>query len=368
MINVALDVHVRNSFIKARNGSGDVLAQGRAGNTLLELSQKLAGVERAARDTHQPVRAVLEATGNSRAMALLLERWGKEAEIDLTVDVLDARKLQIIAQSVSKCDRLDAQVLLDLSASNLRLPICYLADSDEFALREHLRSRQDLVRVRTMVKNRIHAVLHRRGILRPAKLDLFAKAGRLFLAQAEIDQVGRKLLGDYLAVVDQMDQLLDDSERLLRQLSRSERWRRNAAILESMPGVGLITSLTILAELGDIDRFRGRDAVANYAGLVPVVRDSNAKTYRGGLVSHGNRPLRSVLIEAAWVAIARAPVYAALYQRVESRRGAATAIVAVARRLLEDAWTMLKKQEPFRYARPLEAGVAASAQAVMRLA
>jgi len=55
---------------------------------------------------------------------------------------------------------------------------CYLPDDEVFALREHLRARADLVRMRTMLKNRLHAVLHRRGVLAPAKMDLFTKQGR----------------------------------------------------------------------------------------------------------------------------------------------------------------------------------------------
>jgi hypothetical protein len=120
----------------------------------------------------------------------------------------------------------------------------------------------------------------------------------------------------------------------------------------TMPGVGLITALTILAELGDIDRFRGRDAVANYAGLVPVVRSSNEKHWSGGITHRGPRHLRAALVEAAWVGRAKVPAYAALYERIKVRSCAQKAIVALARRMLEDAWTMLKKGEPFRYAAP----------------
>jgi hypothetical protein len=67
---------------------------------------------------------------------------------DVAADVLDARKLRIIAESVAQCDALDARVLNQLSRANLKLPTCYLPDDEEFALREHLRARSDLVRMR----------------------------------------------------------------------------------------------------------------------------------------------------------------------------------------------------------------------------
>ena len=122
-----------------------------------------------------------------------------------------------------------------------------------------------------------------------------------------------------------------------------------------MPGLGLITAMTILAEVGAIDRFRRRSSVANYAGLVPVGRDSNEKVYRGGITRRGPAHLRAVLVEAAWIAMPRVPRYRALYERVAERKSKATAIVAVARRMLEDSWTMLKTDQAFRYG-PGEAG------------
>ena len=357
MINVALDVHVRNSFLKAQDAGGQLLAHGRAGNSLLELGQMLAPVERAAREDELPVRVVMEATTNSRAVAHLLDQYGRQAGIDLTVDVLDPRKLRVIAESTAKCDRLDTQMLLELAASNLKLPICHVPDDQVFALREHLRARSDLVAVRTMLKNRTHAVLHRRGILRPAKMDLFSKRGQQFLAEVELDDAGRRVVEQYGQAISKLDELLTDSQKQLRDLSKQDRWREQAELLLTMPGVGLITAMTLLAELGDIDRFACRSAVSNYASLVPVVRESNGRHSGGGrLVRGGNRHLRHVLVEAAWRAYPRVPAYQSIFERIALRRGKSIAIVAVARRMLEDSWTILKRKQPFRYARPARCG------------
>jgi transposase len=272
--------------------------------------------------------------------------------VDIRVDVLDARKLRVIAESVCKCDKLDAGVINTLSRSNLELPTCYMPDDEEFALREHLRARHDLVRMRTMLKNRVHALLHRRGILTPPRMDLFSRQGRCYLEQLELDDAGRSILSSYLEHIDDADRTIADSDRSLRALMRRSRWSKSAALLQTMPGVGLITALTILAELGDLHRFRSRAAVANYAGLVPVVRDSNTKQYRGGITKRGSNHLRHAISEAAWMAVGRVPAYAALFDRIQNRSGKQIAIVAVARRMLEDAWTMLKKDEAFRLVAP----------------
>ena len=315
---------------------------------MLELSGFFAPLERRSRATGEPIRVVMESTGNSRAMQRLLTQYGREAGVELVAEVLHARKLRVIAESVNKCDRVDADILTELSRSNLKLPTCYMPDDEEFALREHLRARSDLVKIRTMIKNRAHAILHRRGILTP-KTDLFSQAGGRFLDQLNLDQAGRMILGRFRELLGQLDASINDSTASLRSLMREPRWAKPAVLLQTMPGIGLITSMTILAELGKLTRFRSRAAVANYAGLVPRHRDSDQKRWSGGITRRGSGHLRGILIEAAWMATSRVPVYQALFQRIERKKNKKTAIVAVARRLLEDAWMLLIKDEAFRY-------------------
>jgi len=348
MIHVGADVHIRNSVLNAKDQDGQVLARGRVGNTMLELSTFFAPLERRAKAAGEAIRVVMESTGNSRAIQRLLTQYGQQAGIDLTADVLHARKLRVIAESVNKCDRVDADILTELSRSNLRLPTCYMPDDEEFALREHLRARTDLVRIRTMLKNRVHAILHRRGILTPDG-NMFGRAGELFLDQLDLDQAGRITLERFRELIGRLDESINESTASLRALQRESRWAKPAALLQTMPGIGLITSLTILAELGDLSRFRSRAAVANYAGLVPKHRDSNSKHRSGGITRRGSAHLRGMLVEAAWMAAPRVPVYQALFGRIERKKNKKTAVVAVARRMLEDAWTMLIKDEAFRY-------------------
>ena len=263
----------------------------------------------------------------------------------------------MIAESTAKCDRLDTQMLLELAGSNLKLPVCHVPDDEAFAVREHLRARADLVKVQTMLKNRTHAVLHRRGVLRPPRMDLFSGSGQQFLQEVELDAAGRQIVERFAAALARVQEQIKASERELKRLSQEDRWRESVALLTTMPGVGLITGMTILAELGDVDRFPNRGAVSHYASLVPKVRESNGRhTGGGGLARGGNRHLRHVLVEAAWRAQGQVPAYQAIFTRIAMRRGKSIAIVAVARRMLEDGWTMLKRREPFRYARPAMCG------------
>jgi transposase len=348
MITIGMDVHVRNSYLHVTDDAGVPLRHGRCHNTMSDLAKFLGPLEPDARQQSEPIQVVLESTTNSRAIQRLLTQYGEEAGVDLTAEVLDARKIRIIAESVCKCDRLDAKVLCELARSNLKLPTCYMPDDEEFSLREHLRARTDLVRMRTMFKNRVHAVLHRRGILAPTA-TLFTKMGRAYLGQLDLETEGREILDRFLALMDEIGRTIASSTYSLRALMRRPRWAKPAALLMTMPGIGLITAMTILAELGNLARFRSRAAVANYAGLVPVCRSSNDKRYSGGITHRGSKHLRAMLVEAAWMAVPRVPVYRAMFDRIAQKKNKLVAVTAVARRMLEDAFTMLKRDEAFRY-------------------
>jgi transposase len=142
----------------------------------------------------------------------------------------------VIAESTAKCDRLDTQMLLELAGSNLKLPVCHVPDDEAFAVREHLRARADLVKVQTMLKNRTHAVLHRRGVLRPPRMDLFSGSGQQFLQEVELDAAGRQIVERFAAALARVQEQIKASERELKRLSQEDRWRESVALLTTMPG------------------------------------------------------------------------------------------------------------------------------------
>ena len=123
---IGMDVHVRNSFLCVTEADGQLLGRRRVGNSLLEIAEFLGGLD----GGDQPAKVVLESTTNSRAIHRLMLEYGKQAGVELQAQVLNARKLRIIAESVTKCDKLDAAVLNELARSNLKLPACYVPDDE----------------------------------------------------------------------------------------------------------------------------------------------------------------------------------------------------------------------------------------------
>lgn len=342
MFVIGIDVHVRNSFIQIGRVDGTVLKKGRVPNTLMDLARFLAPVE------GQAIKAVMESTTNSRPVYLMWQEFARQAGCELDLRVLHARKLHMIGKSQSKCDKIDASELMGLAGSNLRLSVSHMPDQEIFELRETMRTREDLVDTRTLLKCRAHAVLHRRGHLLPEETGLFTKAGRDWVGGLELGVAGSGAMKCLYGLIDALDEQIKGYDRKALEASRMGRFKADYELLVTMPGVGLITAMTVLGELADIGRFKSRASVANFSGLVPVNRSSNEKNWQGSIKSQGPRHLRRVLGEAAWSAIGSSVKYGEIYQKIVEVKGKkAVAATAIARRMIEDMYTMLKTRCAF---------------------
>lgn len=123
-----------------------------------------------------------------------------------------------------------------------------------------------------------------------------------------------------------------DIEKQLRIQSESE--KELQMIYESVPGVGLIHGRELANELGNMKQFRNEKQLFSYTGLTPSEYSSGEHIRQGHISRQGKSLLRSILVEAAWIAIKKDPSLRAVYDRIASRRGGKRAIVGVARRLV----------------------------------
>lgn len=337
MIHVGLDVHHSNSMVRAMTEDGELFPARRIHHDHLDaLWQYLA------RFGDQSKRVVFEATANARWMRRCLQ-----ADPSITPVAVTPHKVRIIADTVAKTDKIDATVLASLSRMDA-LPEAWLPDEEVEELRELTRHRTDLVRQRTLAKNQINAALIRRGLLRPYK-DVFGVRGLAWLRETALPAAVRQQVDHWLEGLDLLQRQIARVEgTLYRDLARRRRWIDEMALLTTMPNVGRLTALTILAELGQWQRFASRGAVAAFAGLVPVSKRSDRSARYGRLSKRGPSGLRRILVLVARGAARRSLRYGRLYERLKRGKGANKAKTAVARQLLEDAWTMLRKGEPFR--------------------
>ena len=125
-------------------------------------------------------------------------------------------------------------------------------------------------------------------------------------------------------------------------------------LLRTIPGFGPILAAVTALEIDTIDRFHSPVKLAAYMGLVPTTYASGGRTYHGRLLPMCNKWLRWALIEATWVAARCSPYCRAFYESRKRHKGVHTAAVALARRLCEIVWHVLKENRPY-HERPFKA-------------
>jgi len=201
--------------------------------------------------------------------------------------------VRALAKHEAKTDRCDGDRLGKFQLRGI-LPESYLAPPEVRQRRERTRYRMALSALRTAVKNRAQAILHRHGILHDFS-DLFGKAGRRFLDDLALPEGSRQALNGYLRLLDTLTLLIHEVEQwMVENLEADEIVR----LLMTIPGIGLILAHVIRAEIGEIERFPTFRHLASYGGLAPMSDDTAGREGPRHCSSACNHILRWAFIEA----------------------------------------------------------------------
>jgi hypothetical protein len=183
-------------------------------------------------------------------------------------------------------------------------------------------------------------VLHRLN-LRPPDGDLFAHKQRAWWADLDLSPTERLRVNQDVATLDHIVPQIEEVDAELRRLSTSELWAEQVPYLLQLPGIAVLSAMTILSAIGDVTRFPSAKQLVGYAGLGAGVHDSG-KTHRDkGITKQGRRDLRFVLVEAARTALQTHPYWKCEFARLAKRIGEHKAVVAIARKLLIVVWHVL---------------------------
>lgn len=285
----------------------------------------------------------LEATGPAMEIArILAPHVGR-------VVVANAQGVRAISHARVKSDSFDARTLADLLAAGM-LETVWVPDAQTQALRRRVARRAALIRQRTRAKNEVHAVLARCLLGRSPVSDLFGKRGRTWLGAQQLGEEEAETVSGCLRQIEFLD---GEITTIDRKLAKSAACSQDAKRLMSIPGIGAVAAVTLMAAIGDISRFDSPRQLVAYLGLDPKVRQSGDEPARHGRISkRGNAQARSVLVEAAWVAVRQPGPLHAFGQRVRVRKGSQVAAVAVARKIACLAWQLLTKEQDYAYGRP----------------
>ncbi len=259
------------------------------------------------------------------------------------VEVAHARKVRDIAPLACKTDKVDARVLAELSRRDL-VPAVWVPSLEDRAIKERLRRRMHLVKLRTSARNRIFGLLTQFG-LRIRLSRLREPDAMELLEQRGLPSVWRASIEQHLAEIDEFDRRIAPIDRELRPIARSD---ERARLLATMPGIGPFIALTFAAEIGDVSRFSSPSKLVGYAGLAPRVSQSGERSASGRLSKAGSRTLRWAAVEAANQAWRKTNPFHLDYLRLQERHGRNPAKAAIARKILIASWHMLSRGEAFR--------------------
>jgi len=253
--------------------------------------------------------------------------------------------------SVNKTDKLDCFGLNRLQRSGT-LPTVWIPSRELRDQRELPRTRMVFNRMRTRLKNRIHATLAKYALSVEEVTDLFGKKGRELL-KGVLEQLPPQTRFATERLLEQLDgvekQIKLFEERIREVFAPSS----ELALVMSLPGVGFILGIVILLEIGNIERFASAEHLASYSGTTPRVHASGGKVHYGQVRQDVNRYLKWAFMEAANIICLNHRRFPQrhmhrLYERVARRKGHQKAIGAVARHLAEATYWILTKGESYR--------------------
>jgi len=262
------------------------------------------------------------------------ERLGIDCKVIHPADLPNNHK-----QRQQKTDVHDSRSLAKYLRGSM-LEGIYIPDEELERDRILIRQRHTLTKDLARYKNRVKSVLHFLGIEIPKHIS--SSQSRHWSAPytkwlkeicKEQDSFSKALL-NYVEQAEHLRSSLKVVTKQIRELSRSDRYKKGIEILISIPGIGLITGMMILTEIADIRRFKRLDDLCSYVGLIPRMNCSGEKVSTGKLVKRGRSLIKIMLIEASWIALRSDPALMLTFNELIKRMNKNKAIIRIARKLL----------------------------------
>jgi len=246
-------------------------------------------------------------------------------------------------------DKVDSRKLARELAKG-SLDSIYTPTKEQEALKALSRRRYQIRKRTTQIKNRIKQFLYNRGFDIPQKSEISHWSGRFihWLKSIKFDQPN-----DWYYLNSQLIDLENERKQMKNVLKTIRELPKNNSIiqyLKSVPGVGLITAFTFYAEIMDIKRFKNLDHLAAFIGLVPDIEASGEKTNIKGLTKRYQKYLRSLLIEAAWIASANDPALTLALSNLCKKKIKQKAIIKITKKLVNRLRSVWINQQEYVYA------------------
>jgi transposase len=291
--------------------------------------------------------AVYEAGFSGFDACRKMKQLGIDCRVIHPADVPTNQKERL--QKTDKADsRKLARALRSQEFSSIHIPEKRL-EADRALVRQRFRLMRDL----SKTKNRVKSLLFQFGIDIPehfssAQMRHWSKPYINWLKELSVEEKSlRQTLDNYINLGEIQRKELLVVNRQIRTLALSDEYRNNYNLLIGIPGIGIMTAMIFLVQIGDIKRFKRLDDLCNYVGLVPSMHGSGEKMETGEMIKRGRKELKIMLIEAAWVAVRKDPALMAKFNELMSKMNKNKAIIRIARKLLNRIRFVLIHQQPY---------------------
>lgn len=352
MLYLGIDQHKRQLTVNLRNEDGTVILKRQVSTEWEKVRAFFADLAERAQPEGGFL-AILEVCGMNPWLLAMLKEYGCR-EIVVT---------QPTARSKQKTDRRDAGVLghvlwvhrqqfiegkHPLGVRRIQPPTPQEADD-----RQITAMRARVTKKRTAVLNGIHKILRKHNLEQECPTKVFqTQKVRRWLTEIELPALDRLEMNLLLPQWELLDEQLEAVEAKIAERATAD---EQAKLLESMPGMGHYSAVAIASRIGDIERFKRPDSLANYFGLTPGCRNSGEATQRlGSITKQGSKVVRYLLGQIVIKVLRFDGAMRTWFKRIKKRRGSKIARVAVMRRLATILWHMLKRKQTYRYDSPIK--------------
>ena len=261
MYYTGIDLHKKTSFITTINESGKIVYRRNFPNQEEQILDYFVNLE-------EPTKIVIE------SMCSWFWLYDLLSAHKFNVVISNPLKTKAIASAKIKNDKLDSHMLAQLLRAEL-IATVHVCSLKTRRLKELLRHRRRLVQDTTRMKNRIHMLLMKNNIHVPFT-DLFGVKGMQYLKEIDLPVYHRQQLKSYLKLY---GHLIKQIEPLTKRIKHKANKDPMARLLMTIPGIGFINAMFIMAEIEDISRFPSYRNLASYAGLVPSLDASADKNF-----------------------------------------------------------------------------------------
>jgi transposase len=331
---IALDIHKKYCVIGGVDREGRVVLQA----VRVEHADLEGWLKKTLRSTDH---VVFESTTNAWHVDDLLEPLVER------VVVANPAKVKQIANARVKTDVRDTFILARLLAANL-VPDVWVPPAHVREMRQLLSQRRQLVETHTQIVNRMHSVAHRHH-LQHERGKRFNEKNTLWQKDKQLSKVEQFQLELEMENRAYIEKQISRIGKEVAKMSHRQPWAESMTYIMQLPGFGVITAMTVLAAIGEVQRFASAKHLASYSGLTGGLDQSGTHLVQKGITKEGRKELRWALVEVAQRAVKSDPHWKRKFQEMEKRMHRNQAIVAIARRLLELVWYVLTRHQPYRH-------------------